>query len=326
MRVWKHALASVLLPLALAAGAQPPGGNYPSKAIKWVVPYTPGGITDTVTRLVTTKLQDTLGQPIVIENKPGANSIVGADLVAKSPADGYTAVTVIAAHAANKTLYAGKLPFDPVKDFAPVSLVAVAPLILTVNNDFPARDVKGLIDYAKANPGKLSFGSSGVGAAAHLTTELLKQAAGIDMVHVPYKGTAPALTALISGDIQVLVDVPSSLMPHVRGGKIRALGMFSSKRVVGAPEVPTIAEAGGPALEGSTWVLFLMPAGAPREAVNRLSSEVAKIVTTADMRDRLEKLGIDAVGSTPAEAARFLDDEIAKWSKVITTAGIKAEL
>jgi tripartite-type tricarboxylate transporter receptor subunit TctC len=324
MRVWKHALASFLLPLSLAAGAQP--AAYPSKPIKWVVPYTPGGITDSVTRLVTIKLQEALGQPIVIENKPGANSIIGADLVAKSAPDGYNVLTVIAAHAANATLYAGKLPFDPVKDFTPVSLAAVAPLILTVNNDFPARDVKGLIDYAKANPGKLSFGSSGVGAAAHLTTELLKQATGIDMVHVPYKGTAPALTALMSGDIQVLVDVPSSLMSHVRGGKIRALGMFSSRRVPGAPEVPTIAEAGGPPLEGSTWVLFLMPANAPREAVNRVSSEVAKILATPEMKDRLEKLGIDAVGSTPAEAERFLEAEIAKWSKVITTAGIKAEL
>jgi tripartite-type tricarboxylate transporter receptor subunit TctC len=325
MRVWKHALAFVLLPLALAAGAQAPAGAYPTKPLRWVVPYTPGGITDSVTRLVTSKLQDALGQPIVVENKPGANSIVGADLVAKSPPDGYTVVTVIAAHAANTTLYAGKLPFDPVKDFTPVSLAAVAPLILTVNNDFPARDVKGLIDYARANPGKISFGSSGVGAAAHLTTELLKQTSGINMVHVPYKGTAPALTALMSGDIQMLVDVPSSLMPHVRGGKVRALGMFSAKRVVGAPEVPTIAEAGGPALEASTWVLFLMPAGSPRDAVNRVSSEVAKILATPEMRERLEKLGIDAVGSTPEQGARFLDEEIAKWSKVINTAGIKAE-
>jgi tripartite-type tricarboxylate transporter receptor subunit TctC len=145
------------------------------------------------------------------------------------------------------------------------------------------------------------------------------------MVHVPYKGTAPALTALMSGDIQMLVDVPSSLMPHVRGGKVRALGMFSAKRVVGAPEVPTIAEAGGPALEASTWVLFLMPAGSPRDAVNRVSSEVAKILATPEMRERLEKLGIDAVGSTPEQGARFLDEEIAKWSKVINTAGIKAE-
>ena len=320
----KRILALAVSSVALAAFAQGPAA-YPSKSIRWIVPYTPGGITDSVTRVLTTKLQDSLGQAIVVENKPGANSIVGADIVAKSPADGYTVLTVIAAHAANATLYAGKLPFDAVKSFTPVSLAAIAPLILTANNDFPARDMKGLIDYARANPGKISFGSSGVGAAAHLTTELLKQTTGVDMVHVPYKGTAPALTALLAGDIQVLVDVPSSMMPHVRAGKVRALGMFSGKRIAGAPEVPTVAEAGGPGIESSTWVLMLVPAGTPREVVSRLSGELAKILTSVEVRDRFEKLGIDPVGSTPAEAARFLDDEIAKWAKVINTAGIKAE-
>ena len=319
------------LALAACAGAlaqtpsTSPAAGYPSKPIKWVVPYTPGGITDSVTRLVAQKLQDSLGQPIVIENKPGANSIVGAEMIAKSPPDGYNMLTVIAAHAANVTLYAGKLPFDPVKSFVPVSLVAVAPLILTVNNDFPARDMKELIAYARANPDKISFGSSGVGAAAHLTTELLKQTADVKMVHVPYKGTAPALQGLLSGDIQVLVDVPSSLMPQVRAGKIRALGMFSAKRVSGAPEVPTVAEAGGPAIESSTWVLFLAPAGTPREIVQRLSSETAKIVAGADLRARFEQLGIEPVGSTPEQASTFLNEEIAKWAKVITTAGVKAE-
>ena len=320
-RFWTALLLSAFAGAAIAQGP----ATYPSRSIKWVVPYTPGGITDTVTRIVTGKLTDSLGQAVVIENKPGANSIVGADLVAKAPADGYNIVTVIAAHAANATLYAGKLPFDPVKSFTPISLVAVAPLILTVNNDFPAKDMKQLIAYAKANPGKISFGSSGVGAAAHLTTELLKQTSDINMVHVPYKGTAPALTALIAGDIQVLVDVPSSLMPHVRGGKIRALGMFSAQRVAGATEVPTVAEAGGPALEGSTWVLFLAPAGTPREAVNRLSAEITRIVAAPEMRARFEQLGIEAIGSNPADAARFLDTEIAKWAKVITTAGVKPE-
>ena len=322
MNAWKRCLALLLALVAACAVAADP---YPARQIRWVVPYTPGGITDTVTRLLTGKLQETLGQPIVVENKPGANSIVGADIVAKSAPDGYTVITVIAAHAANASLYAGKLPFDTVKSFTPVSLAAVAPLILTVNNDFPARDVKGLVDYARANPGKISFGSSGVGAAAHLTTELLKQVAGIDMVHVPYKGTAPALTALMAGDIQLLVDVPSSMMPHVRGGKVRALGMFSAKRVGGAPEVPTLAEAGGPALEGSTWVLILVPAGTPREAVARLSTELARILGSAEVRERFEKLGIEPVGSTPEQAARFLDEEIAKWARVIKTAGIKAE-
>ena len=316
-------IAAFLSAVALSAAAQAP--SYPARPIKWIVPYTPGGITDTVTRVVAQRLQDAMGQPIVIENRPGANSIVGADLVAKSAPDGYTVLTVIAAHAANATLYAGKLPFDAVKSFAPISLAASAPLILTVNNNFPAKDVKELVAYARANPGKISFGSSGVGASAHLTTEMLKQAAGIDMVHVPFKGTAPALTALLAGDIQMLVDVPSSMMPHARAGKLRALGMFSSKRIAGAPEVPTLAEAGGPPLEGSTWVLFLAPAGTPREAVNRLSAEVAKILATPEVRARFEQLGIEAVGNTPEQAARFLDDEIAKWAKVITAAGVKAE-
>src|SRR5258705_3740989 len=176
-------------------------------------------------------------------------------------------LTVIAGYSANVTLYAGKLPFDPLKDLVPISLAAIAPLIMTVNNNVPAKDVKELIAYAKANPGKLSFGSSGVGAAAHLTTELFKQTAGLDMVHVPYKGTAPALQDLMGGSIQILVDVPSTLMPLVRGGKIKALGMFSANRVAGAAEVPTIAEAGGPPLESSTWVLYLAPAGTPKDIV-----------------------------------------------------------
>jgi tripartite-type tricarboxylate transporter receptor subunit TctC len=232
---------------------------------------------------------------------------------------------VIAAHAANATLYAGKLPFDTVKSFAPMSLVAIAPLIMTANNSLPAKDVKELIAYAKANPGEISFGSSGVGAAAHLTTELFKQTAGVDMVHVPYKGTAPALQDLMGGSIQILVDVPSTLMPQVRGGKIKALGMFSAKRVAAAAEVPTIAEAGGPPIEGSTWVLFLAPAGTPKDVVNRMAAETVKAVTSADIKGRFETIGIEPVGTTPEEAGKFLDDEIAKWAKVISTAGVKAE-
>ncbi len=299
--------------------------NYPNKPIRWVVPYTGGGITDIVTRVVTQKMQAALGQPIVVDNKPGANSIIGADMVAKSAPDGYSIVTVIAAHAANATLYQGKIPFDPVKSFIPFSLAAIAPLIMTVNNNFPPRDVKELIAYARANPGKLNFGSSGIGAAAHLTTELLKQTAGIDMVHVPFKGTAPALLALQANDIQILVDVPSTLMPHVRGGRIRALAMFSGKRVAGAQEVPTMAEAGGPPLESSTWVMFLAPAGTPREIVTRLSQEANKAVNDPEIKNRFSEIGIEPVGGTPEQTSKFLADEIARWAKVITTAGVKAE-
>jgi len=317
----KTLFALLLVCFSVNSNAQ----TWPNKPIRWVVPYTGGGITDVVTRVVTQKMQASLGQAIVVENKPGANSIIGADLVAKSAPDGYSIVTVIAAHAANATLYQGKLPFDPVTSFIPLSLAAIAPLILTANNNFPAKDVKELIAYAKANPGKMNFGSSGIGAAAHLTTELFKQTAGIDMVHVPYKGTAPALLGLQGNDIQILVDVPSTLMPHVRGGRIKALAMFSNKRVPGAAEVPTFAEAGGPPLESSTWVMFLAPAGTPREIVMRLSQETQKAINESDIKTRFSDIGIEPVGGTPEQASQFLAAEIAKWAKVITTAGVKAE-
>jgi tripartite-type tricarboxylate transporter receptor subunit TctC len=308
---------------AAAAAAQAQG--YPSKPVRWIVPYTGGGITDVVTRIVTQKMSGPLGQPIVVDNRPGANSILGSDLAAKAAPDGYTMLTVIAGYSANVTLYAGKLPFDPLKDLVPVSLVAIAPLIMTVNNNVPAKDVKELIAYAKANPGKLNFGSSGIGAAAHLTTELFKQTAGVDMVHVPFKGTAPAMQAAMANDIQILVDTPSSLMPQVRAGKLRALGMFSEKRLLAYADVPTLAEAGGPALESSTWVLFMAPGATPKEIVNRLASEAAKGVREPDVQQRLAQTGIEPVGNTPEQAKRFLDAEIAKWAKVITAAGVKAE-
>ena len=321
----KTRIARAALAIALLAPAPAFAQAYPSKPIRWIVPYTPGGITDTVTRLVTQKIQDALGQPIVVENRPGANSMLGANLAAAAPPDGYTMLTVIAAHAANATLYAGRMQFDPVKSFAPVSLVVTAPLIITANINFPPNDVKQLIAYARANPGKISFGSSGIGAAAHLTTELIKQSAGIYMVHIPYKGTAPALQGLLAGDIQLLLDVPSSMMPQVRAGKIKALAMTWGKRLEGAKEVPTIAEAGGPAIESATWVAFLAPAATPPDIVKRISAEAARAVAAPDLRERLVQLAIEPVGSTPEQMAKFLRDEIAKWASVIRVAGVKAD-
>jgi tripartite-type tricarboxylate transporter receptor subunit TctC len=314
-------VASLLWVLPVCVLAQ----AWPNKPIKWIIPYPPGGITDSATRMVVQKVQEQTGWSIVVENKPGANSILGADFVARSAPDGYTFLTVIGAHAANATLYAGRLPYDVVKSFAPVSLVGVAPLLMTVNNNLPVKDVKELIAYTKANPGKVSFGSSGVGAAAHLTQELFKQVTASDMVHVPYKGTAPAMNDLMGGSLQILTDTPSALMPHVRSGKIKALAVFSGKRVPGVTEVPTIVEAGGPAIEGSTWVLFLAPAATPRDIVNRLSAETAKAIQSPEMKARFESLGIESGGTTPEQAAKFLDDEIAKWAKVIAAAGVKAE-
>ena len=301
------------------------GQSYPNKPIRWIVPYTGGGITDVVTRVVTQKMSGPLGQPVIVDNRPGANSILGSDLAAKSAPDGYTMLTVIAGYAANVTLYQGKLPFNPAKDLVPISLAGIAPLIMTANSSFPVKDVAELIAHAKANPGKVNFGSSGIGAAAHLTTELLKQTAGIDMVHIPYKGTAPALTALMANDIQILVDVPSTLMPHVRGGKIKALAMFSRERIQGAAEVPTMAQAGGPPLESSTWVLFMAPGGTPRAIVERLAAETSKAINDSEIKDRFNQIGIVPVGNNPEQAAKFLAEEVAKWAKVITTAEVKAE-
>lgn len=299
--------------------------NWPNKPIKWIIPYPPGGITDSATRMVLQKVQEQTGWTIVVENKPGANSILGADFVARSAPDGYTFLTVIGAHAANATLYAGRLPYDVVKSFAPVSLVGVAPLLMTVSNNLPVKDMKELIAYTKSNPGKVSFGSSGVGAAAHLTQELFKQVSGADMVHVPYKGTAPALNDLMGGSLQILTDTPSALMPHARSGKIKAMAVFSAKRLPGLADVPTITEAGGPAMEGSTWVLFLAPSATPRDIVNRLSAETAKAIHTPEMKARFESLGIEPGGTTPEQSVKFLDDEIAKWAKVIAAAGVKPE-
>ncbi len=317
----RRATLGLALVLPLLVSAQ----SWPNKPIKWIIPYPPGGITDNATRMVLQKVQEQTGWSIVVENKPGANSILGAELAARAAPDGYTFLTVIGAHAANATLYAGKLPYDVVKSFAPVSLVGIAPLVMAVNNNLPAKDIRELMAYSKANPGKLAFGSSGVGAAAHLTQELFKQVTSIDMVHIPYKGTAPALTDLMGGNLQILTDTASALMPHIRSGKIKAMAAFANKRVPGAPEVPTIAEAGGPAIEGSTWVLFLAPSATPRDIVNRLSAETAKAINSPELRARFEALGIESVGNSPEQAAKFLDEEIVKWAKVIIAAGVKPE-
>ncbi len=315
--------AAALTPGA-ALFASPAGAQaWPSKPIRWVVPYTAGGLTDSVTRLTLEKTN--VGQTFVVDNKPGANSLIGAEAVATATPDGYTFLTVIAAHAANKTLYDGKLKFDPVTSFAPVSLVGIAPIMILVSNDMPVKSVGELIDYAKKNPGKISFGSSGVGSAAHLSTELIMQVTGTKMVHVPYKGTAPALNDLMAGNLQLLLDVPIGTMSQVRAGKARALAMMSKDRVPGAEDVPTIVESGGPLIESSSWVMFMAPAATPKEIVDKLGAEVAKAVKDDALRKRLAEQAVIPVGATPAETVKFLNDEVEKWRKVITTAGVKVE-
>jgi tripartite-type tricarboxylate transporter receptor subunit TctC len=313
---WMFVLASLWLPCAHAQ-------TYPTRPVRVVVPYTPGGITDVTTRIVALELAKSLGQNVLVDNRPGANSILGVEIVSKATPDGHTLASVIAAHAANQTLYP-KLPYNSIKSFEHVSLIATAPLIVCVTNALPVATVRDLVELAKARPGQLTFASSGIGAAAHLTTELLMLTTGIRMVHVPYKGTAPALQDLMGGQVSVMMDVPSSMLPHVRSGKIKSLGMASDKRVAVAPELPTLIESGVPVV-GGTWVGWLAPAGTPRPVVEKLSGAIGAIVRRQDVRDRFLQLGIEPVGSSSAEFTVFLGNEVAKWAKVIREANVRID-
>ena len=309
---------------ALFACAAPHAQDYPTRPVRVLVPYTPGGITDLVTRITAGELAKSFGQTFVVDNRPGANSILAVDMVSKAVPDGYTLGTVIAAHAANQTLYA-KLPYDSVKSFEHVSLLVTSPLIVCATNSLPANSIKELIDLAKAKPGQLTFASSGVGAAAHLTTELFMSTTGIKMVHVPYKGTAPALQDLIGGQINFMMDTPMpAMLPQVRAGKVKALGMASEKRVAIAPEIPTLIESGVQVV-GGTWVALLAPAGTPKAIVDKLSRAAGDAMRRPEIRERLAQFGIDPVGSTSAEFTAFLRNEVAKWSKVIKDSNVKID-
>lgn len=308
--------------LALPSLAQP---AWPSRPIRIVVPYTPGGFTDQMARLVQLGLQQRLGQPVLIDNRPGANSLIGVDAVAKAAPDGSTFGVVIAAYAANTSLYAGKLPYDPGKDLMGVSLMGVSPLLAAVNNDAPFKTGRQLIDYARANPGKISFGSSGNGSAAHLTTELWKALTKTYMVHVPYRGAVPALTDLMGGQIQLFFDAPTGLINQARAGKIRLIGVAGEQRLPAVPDVPTFIEQGFAGFTGSTWAGMLAPAGTPPGIVQRMADEVARIIKSDETRAKLDAMGTFPAGSTPQEFDAFIAAETAKWGRVIKTASVKAE-
>lgn len=311
-------------PAAALAAAPAPAQAWPSKPIRVVVPYPPGGFTDVTARLITQKLQERLGQTVVVDNKPGANGIIGADAVAKAAPDGSTFGIVIAAHAANTTLYP-KLPYDPARDLAAVSLIGLSPLIAAVNNDAPFKTAAQLIDYARRNPGKVSFGSSGNGSAAHLSTELLKAQTGAYLVHIPYRGAAAALTDLMGGQIQLLFDAASGLINPGKSGKVRLIGVASEKRLPVVPELPTFVEQGFPNFIASTWAGMLAPAATPKDIVKRMADEVARIVRMDDVRARLEGMGTIPVGNTPEEFQAFLAAETSKWGKVIRDAKVTAD-
>jgi tripartite-type tricarboxylate transporter receptor subunit TctC len=322
MKILFRALAALAIVLGCGGGAL--AQNWPNRPIRMIVPYTPGGYTDLMARLVGQKISDALGQPIIFENKPGANAIIGTDVVAKAAPDGYTFGTVIAAHAVNATLNP-KLPYDTLKDFSYVSLMSVAPLIMIAHPSLPANNVQELIQLAKAKPGELNFASSGVGAAAHLTMEMFKSRTGIDMVHIPYKGTAGALQDVIGGRINVMFDVVGPLMPQVRSGLAKSIVVTAKERIPAASDVPTMAEQGVPDFISGTWAGIIAPAGTPKEIVDRVAAEAAKALADPALKDKLVEQGIVAVGSTPEEFRTFVAEEIVRWRKVITDAGIKME-
>jgi len=322
MTITRRGLAALAIVLALGGDAS--AQSWPTKPIRMIVPYTPGGYTDLMARTVGQKLSEALGQPIIFENKPGANAIIGTDVVAKAPPDGYTIGTVIAAHAVNATLNP-KLPYDTLKDFSYVSLMSVAPLIMIAHPSLPANNMKELIALAKAKPGELNFASSGVGAAAHLTMEMFKSRTGINMQHVPYKGTAGALQDTVGGRINVMFDVVGPLMPQVRSGNVKALAVTAKDRIPAAADVATMAEQGVPDFISGTWAGIIAPAGTPKDIVDRIAAETRKALADPAMKDKLAEQGIVAVGNTPDEFRAFVAEEVARWGTVIKDAGIKAE-
>jgi tripartite-type tricarboxylate transporter receptor subunit TctC len=312
-------MAAVLL-AALTGHAQ----DYPSRPVRVVVPFPPGGGTDIVARIVTQKLGERLGANFVIDNRSGAGGTIGTEIVAKSPADGYTLAVVSGSHAINPSLYR-KLGFDAVRDFSPVTLIVSGPGLLVVHPSVPAKTVKELIAVAKARPGELQYASAGNGTPPHLAAELFKKMAGVNMVHVPYKGNTFAFTDLIAGQVSVSFPTIPSALPLVRSGRLRALAVTSARRSAVLPELPTIAESGVPGYDSASWFGMLAPAGTPTAITTRLQQETSRILQLPEIRKRFLDQGLDPVGNTQSEFAAFISAEITKWSKVVAASGAKVD-
>ena len=315
---------AVMAAVCAMAGVVHAADTYPSRPIRMIVAYPPGGGTDQVGRVLADQLTVTLGQNVVVDNRGGATGNIGTELAARAVPDGYTLLMGnVAPNAVNVSLFK-KLGFDPVKDFAPVSLVAVTPNILVAHPSMPVKTIKELIAYAKAKPGTLNFPSAGVGSSSHLAGEMLKSLAGISMVHIPFKGGGPALVAVIAGEVQIMFATMPAAMPHVKSGKVKPVAVTTAKRSQAMPELPTIAESGVKGYEASTWYGLLAPARTPPVIVTRLHADTVKILA-GPTRQRLEAQGFEPEGGTPAEFAAYIKTEIVKWAKVIKEAGIPAE-
>ena len=313
-------VAALVLVISTGALAQ----SYPSKPIRVVVPFPPGGGTDIVARTVTPKMAEILGQPFVIENRAGAGGNIGTELVAKSPADGYTLLVASASSAINTTLVPN-LPWDFPRDFAPVVLMVVNSHLLAAHPSLPANNVKELLALAKSKPGYVTYASYGPGSSAHLTAELFKLMAGVDLLHVPYKGAAPAVNDLLGGQVNIVFADVAAMLSHIKSGKLKALGIGSTKRFEGLPEVPTIAESGLPGFEAGGFLGLVAPAGTPPAVINALNGAAQKSLAMADVRERLLALASPPVGGTPAQFEQHIKREIDKWAGVIRAANIKPE-
>ncbi len=311
--------------MAQTRAAPADAAKYPSRVVRVLVGYTPGGAVDVSARLVSQRMTEALGQSVIVENRPGADGNVASDLVAKSPPDGHTLVYVSAGHTMNPALYPKSLPYHPLRDFSPISMVATGPQTLVVNPSLPVRTVKDLVALAKAKPGQINFASSGTGGPMHLSGELLKTMAGINIIHVPYKGGGPALNDVIGGQIEMtFVGAPAS-MPHIRSGRLRILAVSTAKRTVALPDVPTVAESGYPGFEVGAVYSMLGPAGMPPALVGRLHGELVKIVAQRDIRERFVALGLEALGSTPESLTEFIKADLVKWSKLVQSIGLKTD-
>ena len=321
----KRIVSAILGVMLAVVMAQASAQTWPTKPIKWIVPFAPGGTTDILARTIGDKLSVALGQPVIIENKPGAGGGLGADFVAKAAPDGYTILGgTISTNAINASLYKD-LPYDPVKDFIPITLIARVPNMLVINNDVPAKNVAELIALMKKNPGKFTFASSGNGTSQHLSGELFKSMAGVDMQHIPYKGSPPALQDVMGGSVTMTFDNITTAWTLAKSGKLRALGVTTAKRSPAAPDVPTIAEAGVTGYEIGSWQGVFAPAGTPPAIIARLNSEIVKIINMPDVNEKLLFLGAEPVGNSSEEFTVFVKAEVLKWGDVVKKSGARVD-